>query len=488
LLLQPNESGDNSRERIFTPKLTFFAFLDQVLDPESSCRSALDQILAYYQSLAQYPHIAKDTSAYCQARARWTCDELVAIRRALARGPDIHGDTLLPGIPGQRSLKVIDGTCFNLPDTGANRELCPQSDDQEPGCGFPLVRLVGVFSLKTGALLEETSAPYGISENELFHDLWPTFVPGDILVADRNFCSYASRAGLQLLRQTDGLFHLHASRNSDFRKGVRLGPRDRLVTWNKPTQKPANLSVQEWEQLPATLTVRMVRVRLRTSNSRCRTITLVTTLTDPKLWPVKLLAALYHRRWKIELYWDDIKTVLQMDMLSCKTPAMVHKEIQMHLIAYNLIRALMCEAALTAHLGLGSQDLGRAALERVWNNPAGRPRPAAVDLVCTEKRTRNEPIFNYLPDHNGHASPIHHPRRPTISDMSAGRRNCSNLEANANLSTLKGPIIRMTTSGDIRTVFGAGLDKTNPIILIGLDCDDSRKEVHLCFAIEQAMT
>src|ERR1039457_2513061 len=159
-LLQPNESGDNSRERIFTPKLTFFAFLDQVLDPESSCRSALDQILAYYQSLAQYPHIAKDTSAYCQARARWTCDELVAIRRALARGPDIHGDTLLPGIPGQHSLKVIDGTCFNLPDTGANRELCPQSDDQEPGCGFPLVRLVGVFSLKTGALLEETSAPY----------------------------------------------------------------------------------------------------------------------------------------------------------------------------------------------------------------------------------------------------------------------------------------------------------------------------------------
>jgi hypothetical protein len=125
LLLQPNESGDNSRERIFTPKLTFFAFLDQVLDPESSCRSALDQILAYYQSLAQYPHIAKDTSAYCQARARWTCDELVAIRRALARGPDIHGDTLLPGIPGQRSLKVIDGTGFNLPDTGANRQLCP---------------------------------------------------------------------------------------------------------------------------------------------------------------------------------------------------------------------------------------------------------------------------------------------------------------------------------------------------------------------------
>jgi hypothetical protein len=125
-----------------------------------------------------------------------------------------------------------------------------------------------------------------------------------------------------------------------------------LVTWNKPTKKPASLTQAEWEQLPATLTVRMVRVRLMTTHSRCRTITLVTTLTDPQLWPVQLLAALYRRRWNIELYWDDIKTVLHMDLLSCKTPAMVHKEIQMHLIAYNLIRALMAEAALTAQVPL----------------------------------------------------------------------------------------------------------------------------------------
>lgn len=350
LLLQPNETGDNSRQRIYTPRLTFLAFLDQTLDPASSCRSAVDQILAYYQALPHHPHIDPDTSAYCQARARWTCEELIDIRRALARGPALHGDSLLAGIPGQ--LKVIDGTCFNLPDTAANRALCPPSGDQQPGCGFPLVRMMGVFCLKTGALLEETSAPYATSENELFHDLWPTFSPGDILVADRNFCSYGSLALLRLRYQTDGLFHLHASRTSDFRKGQRLGPRDRLVTWHKPSKKPATLSQAEWEQLPATLTVRMVRVRIMTPSSRCRTITLVTTLTNPKLWPVKLLAALYRRRWNIELYWDDIKTALQMDMLSCKTPAMAHKEIQRHLIAYNLIRAIMAEAALTAHVPL----------------------------------------------------------------------------------------------------------------------------------------
>jgi hypothetical protein len=407
LLLQPNQSGDNSRQRIYTPKLTFLAFLDQTLDPDSSCRSAVDQILAYYQGLPHPPQIDTDTSAYCQARARWTAEELIDIRRALAQGPAFHGETLFPGFQGQGSLKVLDGTCFNLPDTAANRQLYPPSSDQKPGCGFPLVRLVGVFCLKTGVLLEQACAPYATSENKLFHDLWSTFCPGDLLVADRNFCSYGALAGLQLFHQTDSLFHLHASRNSDFRKGLRLGPRDRLVTWTKPANKPANIAPQLWQQLPATLTVRLVRVRLTSANSRCRTITLVTTLTDPKLWPLKRLAALYHRRWKIELYWDDIKTALQMDMLSCKTPAMVHKEIQMHLIAYNLIRAIMCEAALVANVPLervsftGTRDAAYQYSHAIARIPIGqqkRRRTLYAQMLATiaselvpERPDRREP-------------------------------------------------------------------------------------------------
>ena len=260
-LLQPNETKANSRERIYTPKLTFLTFLDQVLNPDSSCRSAVDQVLSYYHSLPHYPVIVSDTSAYCQARARWTCDELIDIRRHLAGRMAIHGNTLLPGIPGQCPIKVIDGTCFNLPDTAANREIYPHSTDQKPGCGFPLVRMVGVFCLRTGVLLEETSAPYTTSENALFQDLWPTFQAGDLLLADRNFSSYASIASLKQ-QAVDCLFHLHASRKSDFRKGLRLGPRDRLITWTKPKNKPANLSQEQWQLLPATLTVRMVRIRL----------------------------------------------------------------------------------------------------------------------------------------------------------------------------------------------------------------------------------
>lgn len=381
-LLAPN---DTERERLFTPKLTFLAFLDQVLNPGASCRHALDQIKAYYQSQPSPPEIDANTSGYCQARARWTTDELVDIRRHLAQRLALHGDSLLAGLPVSRPLKVIDGTCFNLPDTEANREVCPQSADQQPGCGFPLVRLVGLFCLKTGALLEEASAPHTTSENALFQELWPTFQAGDLLLADRNFSSYGSLAGLQQ-QGVDCLFQLHASRKRDFRKGKRLGPQDRLITWTKPKVKPANLTQAQWQQLPATLTVRLVRVRLTTKNGRCKTLTLVTTLTDPKAWPVWLLAALYARRWKIELYWDDIKTTLQMDMLSCHTPAMVHKELQMHFIAYNLIRSLMGEAAL-----VGDVPLARISFKGTLD--AALQYSRAMDKIPVRHRHRRRTLY-----------------------------------------------------------------------------------------------
>jgi len=381
-LLAPNAT---ERERLFFPRLTFLTFLDQVLNPGSSCRKALNQIKTYYQSQPAPPPIDSNTSGYCQARARWTTTELVAIRGHLAQRLALHGDTLLAGLAVARPLKVIDGTTFNLPDTAANREVCPQSEDQLPGCGFPLVRLVGVFCLKTGVLLEETSAPHTTSENDLFHDLWPTFQADDILLADCNFSSYGSLAGLQF-QAVDALFELHASRKRDFRQGRRLGAGDRLITWAKPSVKPANLTAEQWQQLPATLTVRLVRVRLTTRNGRRKYLTLVTTLTDPKAWPVWLLAALYARRWKIELYWDDIKTTLQMDMLSCRSPAMVHKELQMHFIAYNLIRSLMGEAALLAQV-----PLDRISFKGTLD--AAHHYSLAMDKIPVRHRLRRRSLF-----------------------------------------------------------------------------------------------
>jgi hypothetical protein len=346
-LLAPNASGTNCRQRDFPPKLTFLAFLDQVLHPGSSCRKAVRQIQSYYQSWPEPLTIPEDTSAYCQARARWSLQELVDIRRHLADHPGLNSLPLV--IPGHRPLKVIDGTCLNAPDTPKNRQTYPQSKDQKSECGFPLIRLAAIFSLKTGAVLEREYAPYATSENALYQKLRPTLQRDDILLGDRNFGSWGPMASLKQ-RGIDGLFHMHASRNKDFRQGQPLGPNDRLLTLFKPKDTPANLPEAEWEKLPGQLQVRMVRFRLRTQNGRSKKIILLTTLLDPLLWPVQLLAALYGRRWQIELFLRDIKTTLHMDMLSCLTPEMVHKELEMRLIAYNLIRAFMGEAALTCHV------------------------------------------------------------------------------------------------------------------------------------------
>jgi hypothetical protein len=247
------------------------------------------------------------------------------------------------------ALKAIDGTCLNLPDTAANRLAYPQSTDQQPQCGFPLLRLVTVFCLQTGALLERAYGAYTTSENALYHQLWPTFQQGDVIVGDRNFGSWAALASFQSA-QIDGIFRLHASRNKDFRQGRSLGRNERLVCWTKPKNQPANLTLEQWQALPAVLSLRLVRFRVPTSKARSKKIVLITTLTDGSAWPLKLLADLYARRWRIELFLDDIKTTLHLDMLSCLSPAMVHKELEMHLIAYNLIRSIMAEAACVCHV------------------------------------------------------------------------------------------------------------------------------------------
>jgi hypothetical protein len=420
--LAPNPRRANSRQRLYWPKLTFLLFLDQVLNPDSSCREAVRQLRAYYQMQPDPKRLDKDSSAYCQARARWTLAELSEIRRHLA--DHTSPQPLQLGLPISRSVKVVDGTCINLPDTPKNRQVYPQSQAQKPHCGFPLLRLVGVFSLETGALLERAYAPYTTSENALYQSLWPTFQEGDILVGDRNFGSWGALASLQGLG-VDGVFRLHASRHVDFRQGRVLGPRDRLLTWHKPTNQPANLTREQWQALPATLTVRLVRFRVPVTNSRCKKIILVTTLIDAVLWPVEVLAALYGRRWKIELYWDDIKTTLHLNMLSCLSPAMIHKELEMHLIAYNLIRSLMAEAASVCHAPLdrlsfkGTLDTARQYSRAIAQTPASHrkrrqriyadmlaviaqdqvpERPDRFEPRCQKRRPKNYP-FMHRPRH-----------------------------------------------------------------------------------------
>lgn len=347
--LAPNATGRNSRQRIYTPKLTFLTFLSQTMTPGASCRAAVRQVQAYYQSQPVRRRVSPDDSPYCQARSRLDLDQIITIRRELAQ----RMERALPTWDWAcgRPVKVVDGTCLSLPDTVENQAAYPQPDSQTPGCGFPQLRLLGLFSLDTGALLERTRGQYTTSEVHLFRKLWPHLVPGDLVLGDRMFGFYTALAQLPKLG-IDAIFRLNAQRDQDFRRGRRLGHHDRLMTWLKPSKKPAGLTAEEWALMPAQTVVREVKIKINDPKCRVKEVVLVTTLLDPKKWSRARLAELLRRRWQVELNLDDLKTTLQMDRLSCLKPAMIHRELEMHLIGYNLTRALMLEAALSCRVPL----------------------------------------------------------------------------------------------------------------------------------------
>ena len=347
--LAPNPEGLNSRQRIYTPKLTFLTFLAQILTPATSCRESARQVKSYYQLDPEPFAVSNDASPYCQARARQDPANLIAIRRELAE----RMDKALPSWAWDwdRPVKVVDGTCLSLPDTPENQWAYPQPDSQRPGCGFPQLRLLTLFSLDTGALLERARGQYTTSEVRLFRKLWPHLVAGDILLGDRMFGFYSALACLPE-QGVDVIFRLNAQRDQDFRRGKRLGRHDRLMIWFKPARKPVGVTDEEWALVPAQITVREVKIKISDPQCRVKEIVLVTTLLGPKQWSKAALAQLIGRRWQVELNLDDLKTTLQMDVLSCRKPAMIHRELEMHLISYNLTRALILEAAVSCHAPL----------------------------------------------------------------------------------------------------------------------------------------
>jgi hypothetical protein len=341
-LLSQAEEGLNSRDRLYSLRCTFWAFLWQVLNPGASCREVVRQIQALFCLTTGLP-VDAGTSAYCQARARLPLPTLERVRQAAAA----HAEKLLPERlrlwRGWRP-KVLDGTTLSLADTLKNQAAYPQSASQKPGCGFPLLRLVGLFSLSTGALLGYAKGNKHLAELPLLFRLRQLFQPGDLLLADRGFASYVVIALLEMLGVAC-LFRLHQARPHDMRRGIRLGKKDRLWVWHKPNQKPRYLPKSLWRRVPEELVVRVLQVQLRIPGFRTQNVTLVTTLSDPEAYPALELAELYLRRWRIELWWRHLKTSMGMEVLRCQIPAMVHKELEMYLIGYNFIRCLIAESA-----------------------------------------------------------------------------------------------------------------------------------------------
>lgn len=337
-------TGDCWMERIYTPLVTLWVFLSQVLNADHSCRAAVARLISHRISHGQSP-CSPETGAYCLARKRLpeTFFSEVARRTGRTLDTNVASDWLWKG----RRVYMFDGSTVSMPDTCDNQKAYPQNVTQKPGIGFPIARIAAIMSLSCGAVLDIGICRYagkGQGEVSLLRQLWDLFRPSDVLLTD---CLLSSWTELVMLKQrgVDSVSRLNkATRKADFRRGKRLGKDDHIVRWPKP-QKPRSIDKETYKKLPEFLTIRELRIRVEQPGFRTKAIIVVTTLLDPEAFTKSDLAQIYRARWNQELDLRSIKITLQMDVLRCKTPELVRKEIWTHILAYNLIRTIMAQAA-----------------------------------------------------------------------------------------------------------------------------------------------
>jgi hypothetical protein len=335
-------------DRIFSPLVTLWVFLGQILSADHSCRAAVARLIAHRLARGQRP-CSSDTGAYCQARKRLPERFFADVARHTGRALDDGVEDRW--LWKRRRVYVYDGSSVSMPDTPANQAAYPQPVVQQPGLGFPLARIGAVFSLACGAILDVGLCRYagkGQSELGILRSLWDLFRPGDVLLADRLMCAWTEIVVLKQ-RGVDCVCRFTSHRSMDFRRGKRLGPGDHLVQWVKPP-KPRSVERSVYETLPAVLTIRECRVTVAQTGFRIRTLLLATTLLDPELYSTDELADLYRARWNGELDLRSLKQTLQMDVRRCKTPELVRKELWTHVLAYNLIRTVIAQAAVRYHV------------------------------------------------------------------------------------------------------------------------------------------
>jgi hypothetical protein len=331
------------RSRVYTPWITLTMFLSQILSSDQSCGDALERFQKYRKDCG-LPPVADDTASYCEARQRLPEDVVWELARR--SGQSIHKMADVQWLFQGRTVKLLDGSTVIMPDTEANQAEYPQPRSQKPGLGFPIARILVVISLAVGTVLEAAmGACQGkqASELGLLRQISGALQPGDIALADRFFCNYWVIAH-SLHRGVDVVFRLHQTRKVDFRRGRRLGPNDHIVTWPK-TQRPDWMSPAEYAAMPKELKLREIRVRIKDRKKRTRKLVIVTTLLDATKYSACALGDLFRQRWHAELDLRSLKTTMRMEMLRTKSPEMVRKEVGMHLLAYNLIRGVMAEAA-----------------------------------------------------------------------------------------------------------------------------------------------
>jgi hypothetical protein len=358
-------------------------------------------------------------SAYCQARARLPLDVYRAVLRFVIRAlvPRTEAEGLWHG---HRTF-LVDGSSFSMPDTPELQEHFGQPGGQAAGCGFPTAKVLALFHAGTGLLLDVIAAPLRTHEMGRVEGVHPTLKPGDVLVGDRGFCSFAHLA-LLLGRGVHAVLRVHQKQIVDFTPGRphagargeeptaglprsrwlrTLGACDQVVEWLKPRDRPAWMTAERFAGLPATIAVRELRYRVARRGFRTRSVTLVTTLLDAEAYPTEALAELYGTRWRVELYLRDLKQSMKMDVLRCKTVDGVLKELMVYGIVYNLVRLVMGEAARRQRVAVDRISFVDAlrwllearpgeAMPRLVVNPS---RPGRFEPRVRKRRPKEFPVM-----------------------------------------------------------------------------------------------
>lgn len=329
------------RERLFPPTETLSMFLAQALSADRSCQKAVNEG-SVKRLVAGLKPCSTHTGAYCRARKRLPVEMVSTLTEHVGEWVTTNASTSWHW--RGRPVRLVDGTTVVMPDTLANQVTFPQPRSQKPGLGFPQCRMVGLICLGSGAILSAATSACrgkGTDEQSLLRKQLDTLKQGDLLLGDAFYATYFLLCALGE-RGVDAVFEQHGSRQrtTDFRCGRRLGQRDHLIVLPKPVIKPDWMTPADYAQAPQSLTVR----ELRTGGK-----TLVTTLLCHKQTDKAALKLLYRDRWHVELDLRNIKTTLGMEHLSCQTPTMVIKEIAVYLLAYNLIRLMMAQAAQLTH-------------------------------------------------------------------------------------------------------------------------------------------
>ena len=341
-LLYPEKSGKLSRRRLFSKENIFWGFFSQVLDAESGCAEVVRKFQAFAASRS-LPLPSTSSSAYCQARQKIEQSELKGI---LAHTTSQLTQHSVKNNLESRRVIVVDGTGVSMPDTQSNQEQWPQQRHQKQGCGFPQARICACFDLRSGGVLSYQVGNRKQQELPLLRQQWDTFKAGDIFLGDKGFCSFYDVYKFSI-RDVDSVITLARRKPVTAANADKiLGKDDLLIYWPKPKwNKNLSYSKEEWLALPEKISLRQIKVNIDQPGFRVKTFYIITTLIDSVNYSAKQITELYYQRWDVELFFRDIKTTMGMDILRCKSPDMIQKELLMHFIVYNCIRLLMLKAS-----------------------------------------------------------------------------------------------------------------------------------------------